>query len=511
MYADSISKGLTPDATSLKFYVRAADGDFKIVRVDLDANGSLAPLFLAFGLITPEEAAEFFDVDSLKEVVDADNKDLFEWLSSIAEQAANAGEEHDRLKRLVRLSRQEIEEKYGLASISLGGEFSVGGPALKQQIEALRVLKSALESLSSGRDVHRNIIDGFFGMHLRLYHSDFAPMVTVSFKDLDGTFNIRSEPLRSRITENGTIHLVICDDIQELVYELKRIDLTRAKLLSKVGSFWSRRSRDLASALKNFLKVQNVWFDSRGDSGLRKFVLWAGAVIEYIESSDLMASINISVSYNILVHSDESSPMLEYVASSSLLQVGTDCPPERLVQFMTSTDGVLANKSASLLTDDRAEEEAALNAVKEALGSKAVVRLCSTENRAEVLQAAKKLVDAAPSIRSAIDLTNISIAIDDCYDVWDSGFVSIPYDFSLDDLKPQLRALLEAPGRSDDTISSFVKRGPVAASCLQHHECAHPTSHRKSIPLFLRRMHANETRPLTGLFPRVRSSWSWRP
>ncbi len=35
-----------------------------------------------------------------------------------------------------------------------------------------------------------------------------------------------------------------------------------------------------------------------------------------------------------------------------------------------------------------------------------------------------------------------SIAIDDCYELWESGFVSIPYDFELRDLQPQLQKLL---------------------------------------------------------------------
>ena len=35
-----------------------------------------------------------------------------------------------------------------------------------------------------------------------------------------------------------------------------------------------------------------------------------------------------------------------------------------------------------------------------------------------------------------------SIAIDDCYELWESGFISIPYNFDLKDLQPQLQRLL---------------------------------------------------------------------
>ncbi len=38
-----------------------------------------------------------------------------------------------------------------------------------------------------------------------------------------------------------------------------------------------------------------------------------------------------------------------------------------------------------------------------------------------------------------------SIAIDDCYELWESGFVSIPYNFELRDLQPQLQKLLQGP------------------------------------------------------------------
>ena len=45
-----------------------------------------------------------------------------------------------------------------------------------------------------------------------------------------------------------------------------------------------------------------------------------------------------------------------------------------------------------------------------------------------------------------------SIAIDDCYELWESGFVSIPYNFEMRDLQPQLQKLLQgARAESDST------------------------------------------------------------
>ena len=50
-------------------------------------------------------------------------------------------------------------------------------------------------------------------------------------------------------------------------------------------------------------------------------------------------------------------------------------------------------------------------------------------------------------------VSGASIAIDDCYELWESGFVSIPYDFELRDLQPQLQKLLQG-ARAESNSSS---------------------------------------------------------
>lgn len=55
--------------------------------------------------------------------------------------------------------------------------------------------------------------------------------------------------------------------------------------------------------------------------------------------------------------------------------------------------------------------------VKAALGAKHVIRVCSSEDKGAALAAARRLVREAPAIRALVDLTNASIAIDDCYQV----------------------------------------------------------------------------------------------
>lgn len=64
------------------------------------------------------------------------------------------------------------------------------------------------------------------------------------------------------------------------------------------------------------------------------------------------------------------------------------------------------------------------------------------------MAATERLIEAAPYIRASLDLSNVSLALDDRYDVWDSGIISIPYDFRMNDIEPKLKALLLADTKS---------------------------------------------------------------
>lgn len=55
--------------------------------------------------------------------------------------------------------------------------------------------------------------------------------------------------------------------------------------------------------------------------------------------------------------------------------------------------------------------------VRAAFGAKHVIRVCSSEHKASALAAADRLLSHAERIRAQVDLTNASIAIDDCYQV----------------------------------------------------------------------------------------------
>jgi hypothetical protein len=48
--------------------------------------------------------------------------------------------------------------------------------------------------------------------------------------------------------------------------------------------------------------------------------------------------------FSLLVHSDSSSPMIEFSQNSSILQVRSDAAPKQLVEFLCSDSGVQANQ-----------------------------------------------------------------------------------------------------------------------------------------------------------------------
>ena len=58
----------------------------------------------------------------------------------------------------------------------------------------------------------------------------------------------------------------------------------------------------------------------------------------------LQAISSCRFTFSLLVHSDVTSPMIDFSQNSSILQVRSDCPPKQLVEFLVSDSGVLANQ-----------------------------------------------------------------------------------------------------------------------------------------------------------------------
>lgn len=448
-YADILKRGLPPEPVTVTFFIKQGDGSLSQVSAELPSSGSLGPLFLAFGLITAEEVQQEDYADS-----NGSSRDLFEWLSNVASEAAIAADRHSYMKREISDIKSFLLDNYGFKALEIGGEFAGSNNLQQKQLQALDILQEVLLRVAEWEGASKGFLN-LKGLKARLYHKDDVPLATVGFQDIDGTFTVRSEPMTTHVGEDGTVHLVA--DVNQLVNILPALDLDRARLLTSVDDFWQKRSRMLTQALKELLRVENIWLDSRGQSTTEKFVLWAGAILEHKDEIERLLR-GKTYAFNILVHSENGAPLLDFVKSSSVLQVRIDCPPTHLQAFLASEAGYLANESASLIADYQAEEAAALEAVKKALGAKQVVRICSSYDRHKVMEATARLLEAAPSIREAVDLTGVSLAIDDCYDIWDSGFVSIPYDFSLSEIKPRLQTLLQAPGAECNSSYGSLQR-----------------------------------------------------
>ena len=153
-YADQLSKGLRPEPATLTFHVRqegGAGGGGAVllpVAVDLPPHGSFGPLFHAFGLISGEELASGAwagpgGSDG------ADGRNLADWLRECVGDAVRAAEAHDGLKRLIRETRAELETRFGLAAVAVGGEYAVSAAEQQRQVDALRTLGTCLAALAA--------------------------------------------------------------------------------------------------------------------------------------------------------------------------------------------------------------------------------------------------------------------------------------------------------------------------------------------------------------------------
>lgn len=487
-YADLVSQGERPSAVRLEFYIREVSGVFARIDSYLTEEGSLGPLFRAFGLLTEAEVLELESL-SKPQWTDGssgtmnDGRDLYEWLRDVAAEAVKAADDHDSLRTAVREVRSTLEHVYGLYNISIGGEHAVTTAEQKRQLESLEVLRFCFEQLNP-----QGTTDLFEGLTIRLYHPDACPLDTYRFTDENGNLNLKTRLMRSHVADDGVLHIVADRDV--VVKEMKDLDLERAKVLAKLSAYWTRRGADLASALQSMLGVENVWNDAKTAEQAQRFVLWAGAVLAESIAFEYALK-GLEYSFSVLVHSDENAAMVDFLPTSSVLQVRCDCPPARLLEFLCSDACLAADASAAVLADAKQREESLLDAVKEALGAKNVIRLCSSYDSDKVADAARRLLVAAPLLKGSLDMSSVSLAIDDCYEVWDSGFVSIPHDFVASELKPQLQALLQAPsthnvnsGKRGNNNGVTRVRATATGGLLSHHGQHTMCTHKRTTPLY---------------------------
>ena len=83
--------------------------------------------------------------------------------------------------------------------------------------------------------------------------------------------------------------------------------------------------RELSPILKELLGVDNLWCDTRTEAAAQKFVLWAGYVLEARPTfRDALRGRRFA--FSVLVHADGASDLVDFLATSSVLQVGfTGC------------------------------------------------------------------------------------------------------------------------------------------------------------------------------------------
>jgi hypothetical protein len=294
----------------------------------------------------------------------------------------------------------------------------------------------------------------------------------------------------SYIADDGCLHLFARGKSRaarraSLRRALARLDLPRARALAQASMFWLRRVRELAPVVRSLLRVENVWCDTRTEQNAQNFVLWAGYLLEQREAAAeaLSAALGSSggdangnngngngngyddpsstrFSFSLLVHSDPDASPIDFSPASSILQVRSDCAPRDLVAFLVSEAGAAADAAAQRASAARQEEQELLERVRQAFGAKHVVRVCAARDPGLVLEGARRLLEAAPAVREAgVDLRGASLALDDCYEVWGSGFISIPYDFALQELRPQLARLLQAAA-----VAGATSEGEAAAA-----------------------------------------------
>lgn len=116
----------------------------------------------------------------------------------------------------------------------VGGEFAVGYAEQTRQINALRVLETAMMQLTAD-DGYR-----FEGLNVRLYHPDSCPFDTYRFRD-GNALDVNTPSMPSYVADDGCLHIVA--DKGSITQALTELDMERARLLTRLSMFWVRRVR----------------------------------------------------------------------------------------------------------------------------------------------------------------------------------------------------------------------------------------------------------------------------
>eukprot|EP00232_Nephroselmis_pyriformis_P020941 CAMPEP_0182866892 /NCGR_PEP_ID=MMETSP0034_2-20130328/8435_1 /TAXON_ID=156128 /ORGANISM="Nephroselmis pyriformis, Strain CCMP717" /LENGTH=473 /DNA_ID=CAMNT_0024999225 /DNA_START=189 /DNA_END=1607 /DNA_ORIENTATION=- len=415
-FVDGFSQGRELSSTRVSFWIHGPSG-LEMVETVLPANGSLRPLLASFGLI---ERGMVGDDDYM----DAD-REFIEWMQNTVRDAVDTAEKYERLKSEIGDLSEELCEEYNLNSLETVSEFG-GALGVEEQQLQLDALVSLREALQGFGEEQRTTLEG---LRIQLYGE-------------------RGETVRAcMVCEDGSINVIAGERMAE---EIGVLDLRRAQVLSRLGNFWRQRVEDLTGELNKLLRVEGVVGDyswTTGDMmGAQRFVLFAGRVLEQREPFE-WALRGRTFMYTVLVHGDTAAPYVDYMESTSILQVRSDCPPSKLLEFMMSERGAAVDDAVSASIDARKELEAVMEEVRVTFGARYVISVCPNDVDEEVLAAGNRLIENATRIRAAVNLKGASLCFDTCYDAWENGFISFPYDFVMGELEAKLSGLLaKQPG-----------------------------------------------------------------
>eukprot|EP00210_Caulerpa_lentillifera_P000315 g308.t1 len=441
VYLDNLADGVRLTPISLEFWIKK-NGVFEQVKTELHENGNLSPLYFALGLITDEEYANWTEsskfINSLLLWIPSGgtgtviDEDLVDWLRALVAQVVQDGEQHTFLNNRISALKAKVEDQFHLQNITMGTEFGITVSDLRLQ---LRLLEYTNEAFG-----HMEEEDLFSGLSLCIHHPDCLPLDPF---DTNRSFHELQQPaLESSfcwISDDGCIHLFIkCDELSKALSE---VDINRSRLLTRLHQFWEQRASDLQNLMQKLFQVDAVLCDNSSAANVQQFVLWAGCIMANREQIQRRLT-NQALPLTLLIHSDKTAPMIDYSIASSTLHIRTDCTPLYLLNFVTSEECLNAGNEAQEMISEEAEEQRILEEARVALGAKHVIRICSVYERQKAIRAAERLIKNAEVIRQTVDLSEAGIAIDSNYQAWDSGFISIPYDYHLKELKPNLQKLI---------------------------------------------------------------------
>ncbi|UPQ97239.1 hypothetical protein HOP50_01g05300 [Chloropicon primus] len=388
----------------------ATEGAFSKVKVELTGRDSLLDLFEAFDV---EHSGERFR--------DGGSQDFLEYLRAKVGEAVAVSERFRSLSGAATRRREDIVERYRFEDLRFQDVVRTSCSNAVWQASALDTFSEALESLNA---------------ESRL---TFANQRIVLHRERSRGFSA---------VQGREIHLVVNRTLKS---QLRKIDKKLLSTLSKLNAYWRSRIDALIPAAKSILGVKAIVGDFvySGDGGVttssvEDAVLWAGKIIRAKRAFELALGESEGqhkFRFTILVHSDTSLGYVE--ANGTMVQVRYDCPPGALVAWLSSGEAEAFNKKVEEVAETRKEESRELTRVQRALKARQVIRVSSQGDSWR--SACERLVENSEFILSNVDLRGIFLAIDDEYEVWDTGAVSIPHDFTLECLVQNLQRALPTP------------------------------------------------------------------